>query len=168
MPFGQFISAGSKRLAGAAAFLAVLAVVRPSSAAYSCTATANDIVFGSYSVFNSIDVDSTADITVDCSGSDNIKVSATAEISAGSSGSFNPRTMLNGASALNYNIYTKSNHNQIWGDGSGGSVTQTISCSLKGPPTTCSTPKTLYGRIPIGQSVPAGSYTDMLIVTITF
>lgn len=165
---GLSISAARSRLIGIAAFTALLAFVAPARAAYSCTVTVNDLAFGLYSVLNSIDTDSTADITVDCSGSDNTKINATTEISAGSSGSFNPRTMLNGASALNYNIYTKSNHNQIWGDGSGGSVTQTISCSLKGPPTTCSTPKTLYGRIPIGQSVPAGSYTDMLIVTITF
>lgn len=126
------------------------------------------MAFGAYSAINSVDVDSNADITVNCSGNDNILIRAVTEISTGSSGSFNPRTMQNGVSTLNYNIYVNANYNRIWGDGTGGTRTRRIRCNLRGPPTTCTGSRTMYGRIPAGQNVPAGNYADTLIVTITY
>lgn len=169
MASGLSMFAVRQRTGAATAFAATLAIGASAHAAHNCTVTANDLAFGLYSTLNSTNVDSTADITVDCSGSDNVRVRATTDISTGSSGTYSTRTMLSGANTLNYNIYKNSGHTNIWGDGTGASANSPkIRCNLRGPPTTCTNSRTMYGRIPVSQVVPAGSYADTLIVTITY
>lgn len=163
-----FMCVAKRWLIAGAVCCAILGFEHPAEAAHSCTVAADDLIFGNYSALNSANVDTIGTITVDCSGSDNISVNAVVDVSAGSSGTFNPRTMLSGASTLDYNVYVNAGHSTIWGDGTGGSVTRNIRCNLRGPPTTCTGTRTMYGRIPIGQNVSAGGYVDTLIVTITY
>jgi spore coat protein U-like protein len=72
------------------------------------------------------------------------------------------RRLQNGASAnyLNYNLYQNSGKTTIWGNSTSTGVTVT------GTGTEEST--SVYGEIPAGQSVPAGSYTDNVIATVTY
>lgn len=138
---------------------------------YTCTVTATDVAFGSYSTFNSIDVDSTGIITVSCDwiNGGNETVEPMVSISAGSSGTFFPRKMTSGGSYLEYNLYQKSNHTRVWGDGAGGSLTQsTKKCQLKPSKPNCVETLDIYGHIPADQSVAAGNYSDVLFVTIDF
>lgn len=150
--------------------LILLFVSTPAQAVYTCSVVATDIAFGAYSIFGSVDVDSIGSITVDCSrvsGSDTFRVDVA--IGTGSSGTFSPRNMASGGSTLGYNVYKRSNHTRIWGDGTGGTSTKlTKKCRLKPSKPTCSKTLTVYGRIPFGQNVAAGSYADTLVVTITF
>lgn len=82
-------------------------------------------------------------------------------LSAGSSGSFALRTMRFGATTLGYNVFADAARTQILGDGTGGSVTIDATSSRKQT-------VPLHGRIFAGQLVPAGDYTDTLVVTILF
>lgn len=148
--------------------MSVTCICGMAHAAYSCTVSVSGMAFGIYSPVNVSDTDSTSDVTVACDGDSNVSVQAEVELSTGASGVYDPRTMLNGGNPLSYNIYTKSNRSSIWGDGSGGSESNSIKCSLKGPPTSCSSSSTLYGRIPAGQTVPSGGYADTIIVTIVY
>jgi spore coat protein U-like protein len=61
---------------------------------------------------------------------------------------------------LNYNLYQDSNATLIWGNTSGTGVV--INDTGTG------VTKSVYGKIPLGQNVPAGSYLDTVVATITF
>jgi spore coat protein U-like protein len=69
--------------------------------------------------------------------------------------------MRSGANTLTYNIYTSASRSIVWGDGTGGSHTQT---AYKNSTTTLN----LFGQIPAGQDVPKGIYIDNLIATVNF
>ena len=62
--------------------------------------------------------------------------------------------------ALNYGLYRDSARSQSFGQGSNAKVV-----TLTGPG---SGSVSLYGRIPGGQIVPAGTYTDTVVVTLSF
>ena len=70
-----------------------------------------------------------------------------------------------GANMLDYNIYTTPGFTSVWGDGSGGTLTQSFNGSLL---SLGSTTFTGYGRVPAGQYVVPGGYNDTLTVTVTF
>jgi spore coat protein U-like protein len=71
----------------------------------------------------------------------------------------NDRTMTNGSDTLNYEIYSDPGYTAAWGSsfGTGESYTSTSNA-----PST----KTLYSRIPAMQAVPAGTYTDTVMLTL--
>ena len=47
-------------------------------------------------------------------------------LSTGGSGSYATRKMSNGTDTLSYNLYTDAGHTIIWGDGSGGTSTNSF------------------------------------------
>ena len=87
----------------------------------------------------------------------------TAKLSTGF-GTYSTRLMRSGANQMQYNLYKDAAYAQIWGNGTGGTVTlvNTNSGSGVGPT------HTIYGRIPAGQDLPVGVYTDTIVITITF
>jgi spore coat protein U-like protein len=88
----------------------------------------------------------------------------TLSLSAGSATAPSGRYLGMSGSRLNYNIYADPGFATIWGDGSGGSVTQTFNSVLSLGAITF----TGYGRIPAGQYVAAGSYADIITVTVSY
>jgi len=129
-------------------------------AAGSCTISTTSVNFGSYNVFTGSATDSTGTVTVDCNGgAHNIVVT----LSKGASASYNPRTMLKGAEALSYNLFSDAARTSIWGDGSGGTFTYTNPNPPNGPFNL-----TVYGRVPAGQDVSAGVYSDTVSAVINF
>lgn len=84
------------------------------------------------------------------------------EISAGSSGSYATRRMKSGNAGLDYNLYTSPTRTTVWGDGRNGTG------SVKVHRRDGTVSLTVYGRIPAGQNVRAGTYADTLIVSIDF
>lgn len=79
-----------------------------------------------------------------------------------SGGIFNPRKMqASGSGAtLNYNLYRNSTHTEIWGDGTGGTFIQS------GMGSDATQQFNIFGLIPGTQNIPAGSYSDIVTVTI--
>lgn len=88
-------------------------------------------------------------------------------LGAGGSNSYTQRQMSQGASKLNYNLYTSSARNTIWGDGSGSTATvpDTYLVAL-GAAT--NRDFTVFGQIPMLQNVKAGPYADNLVITIIY
>ena len=120
--------------------------------------------FGTYDVFAPAPLDSTGTIGFQCNpgtGNGNVEVS----LSAGSSGSFVSRAMRSGSDTLSYNLFLDPAKTQIWGDGTGGS--STFTASLAGGGWT-SVAATIYGRVPPGQNVAAGTYLDTITVTMNW
>lgn len=140
------------------AFLALF----PSGAvgAVTCTVSTVPVAFGSYVPSLGTPTDGVGTININC---DKAPASNPISISAGRSGSFTSRTMSNGKSNLSYNLYTSAARTQVWGDGTGGSAK--VSYGGGGAKTFAIT---VYGRITALQNVTAGSYSDSLLVTISF
>lgn len=145
---------------GAAACLLLLA--RPSDAA--CKVTATGVNFGAYDVFVTAPSDSAGTVTVSCDQNPPIDITVAIGPSA-SSGAFLPRSMRSASAPdrLNYNLFTNASRNVVWGDGTAGTSTVMLFNVNRNR----SQAATIYGRIPPGQNVSVGSYSDTLTVTIT-
>lgn len=145
----------------AAAMAAVLIVGTPADA---CTISATGVMFGAYDPRASGPDDGTGAIDIACHPSDQ---SVNIALSTGSSGSFSARRMSSSAAQLDYNLYTGTSRTIVWGDGSGGTSTVTLTNgNVSGGRRRFSAD--IFGRIPALQNVPAGSYVDTIVVTVTF
>ncbi len=152
-------------------FLAIVIFVFVPDARAACTVSTTPVNFGSFDMFSPVPFDSTGSITIDCSippPPPNPPVDVRITIGQSSnSGNFIPRSMKNLArpELLNYNLYTNSSRTSVWGDGTGGTSVITLNkVNRNAPPRVMA----VYGRIPTGQDVSAGSYSDTLVVTITW
>ncbi|MBI5663941.1 MAG: spore coat protein U domain-containing protein [Nitrospirae bacterium] len=136
----------------------------PDTVIAACTVSTTPVTFGSYNVFSTGPLDATGTVTVNC----NEAPPPTVTISIGqstNSGGFDPRAMklAAGSELLSYNLYTDSNRTYIWGDGSGNTSTVRKKVFKSTPMAT-----TVYGRVPPIQNVSAGSYNEVLTVTIVW
>jgi len=130
-------------------------------AAGMCTISATAVTFGNYNVFNAAAVDSTGTVTYRCSGgASNIAIT----LSKGTSATYSPRRMSRSGELLNYNLYTDAARSTVWGDGTAGTVVYSFAI----PPNNSNVNVTVFGRIPAGQDVSAGSYSDTITATINF
>ena len=125
-----------------------------------CTISTTPVSYGSYNVFSATPLDSTGTVTYRCGNEKNITIT----LNKGGAATFDPRQMLNGSEALNYNLYQDAARTTIWGDGTGG--TQVYSDA--NPPNNQNVTVNIFGRIPAGQDVTAGSYTNTITATINF
>jgi spore coat protein U-like protein len=142
--------------AAVGAVLLGLSLAGAARAATSCSIDATGAVaFGPYDWTAVAPTDSTGTITYTCDGP------ALVVLSQGSSGTYTARTMISGANQLTYNLYTDAARSQIWGDFSGGTTLRLVAAGTR-------VPITVYGRLPAGQNVPSGSYSDTLMVTFFF
>jgi len=149
------------RFASVLVFLLLL--LRVESHAFNCSVATTPLTFGDYDVFSHGPLDSTGTIRVDCNNPPSKPLSVVISVSKGGNESFNPRQMRGGGDRINYFIHTDSTRGRILGDGTGGSVTLENIVSNSAPWTT-----TVYGRIPPGQDVGVGVYSDALTVNITW
>ena len=145
----------------------------PSFAAYSCSvASAGSINFLSYTSMVALTASST--ITLTCThlsgGAENIVWTMT--LSNGSSGTClgaTGRTMQRQsapAAAVGYNIFQNSTPVE-WGNTGCGTYPGGTMRVTNGQPV-ASTSQTLRGVMPAAQFVPAGSYAETLLLTVTF
>jgi spore coat protein U-like protein len=72
--------------------------------------------------------------------------------------------MISGAEQLSYNLYLDADHRKVWGDGSSG----TDYYFNSSPPNNTRVTVPAYGRLFGLQDVMAGTYTDILQITILF
>ena len=149
------------------AALVALATLQPQEAfAAVCNnvrVSATNVAFGNYNPGSVSDDTATGTIVVRCQGSPfNTLPAFTINLSTGGSATYTPRRMLLGLSQLLYNLYTTAGYTTIWGNGTGS----TGNISSSGGANTMNF--TVYGRIPTGQFVTAGNYTDTITVTVTY
>jgi spore coat protein U-like protein len=136
--------------------------VAPNSAA-ACTITATAVSFGGYDPRAAGADDGIGSIALQCAPSVSAPVVA---LGAGSSGAIAARTMRNGPTLLGYNIYSDAARTILWGNGASGSAITLTGGTVSGGQRNFS--HAIYGRIPAGQNVRAGSYGDTLVITVTF
>jgi spore coat protein U-like protein len=131
------------------------------ASAQSCTISATSVNFGNYNVFNGTALDSTGTVTYRCNAAAaNISIGLT----KGASSTYNPRLMSKGAEVLGYNLYRDAARSTIWGDGTSGTATY----FRANPPNNSNVNLTVYGRVPAGQDVSAGSFSDTVTAVINF
>ncbi|HTR57095.1 MAG TPA: spore coat protein U domain-containing protein [Casimicrobiaceae bacterium] len=147
-------------------------IMAATAQAVTCSISTGGLPFIAYSVYAATADTGNATISVTCNyqASDHgtVTVNYTVSLSTGSSNSFVNRTMKIGANSLQYNIYTTNTYNVVWGNGTGGSSTQTGSMSLSNGHKSQTNPLTAYGRIPALQDVSVGNYSDNITVTVTY
>jgi spore coat protein U-like protein len=149
-----------KRLViGAVALVLGLAAAAPAQAA--CTISTTAVTFGPYNVFAATPLDSTGTVTYRCTP---IGLLIRISLDRGGAPTFNPRRMLKGSEALNYNLYRDAARTTIWGDGTGGTQIHIVLITPPARPVTVP----IYGRIPAGQDVTAGPYSNTITATIQF
>jgi spore coat protein U-like protein len=126
-----------------------------------CSVSVTPVAFGTYDGLKPSDVRTTGTLTYNCSLSEPITIT----LNRGGGPLFDPRSMKQGPSELDYNLYLDAAATTIWGDGTGGSQ---VYRDLAPPPdTNVSVP--IYGRIPAGQrGARVGLYDDKLMVKATY
>jgi spore coat protein U-like protein len=134
-------------------WLVALAFALTAQQVHACTLNVTGVNFGSYDVFNNSALDSTGNIDVNCPSGVGYSMALTE-----GGGTHTQRVMNSGAHRLNYNLYTAANRAVVWA----GTVT------VNGTGIGVSVNHAVYGRIPALQNVHAGSYSDIIIVELTF
>jgi spore coat protein U-like protein len=133
-----------------------------------CSATASGAVFGGYTFSNTAPTYVVGNVQVSCSltGILSQLVSYDISLSTGTSTSYAPRKMVNGANWLIYNLYKDASKSVIWGNGISG--TSIVSDRYLVELLTTVRNYAIYGQIPAGQNVPAGIYSDTIVVTVNY
>ena len=148
---------------------AIALVASPTSFALlqSCSVSASAVSFGPYDPSSSQAKTATGTVTVSCSVTlVGLFASWTLSLSPGSSATYTNRSLVNGASTLQYNLYTTPSYSTVWGNGSGATgVVSDNALLIVGNNTNT---YTVYGRIPPLQDVRKGNYSDSIVVTINY
>ena len=131
------------------------------------TVSTSGVAFGSFNPLPGLSANTTGTISVTCTGLLFSTASYTIAITSGL-GTFAARKMVSGPDQLTYNLYRDSAFTQVWGDGSGS--TFTVSDTVTIPVTlSITTNYVVYSRIASGQNAAkAHTYTDSLVVTVTY
>lgn len=117
-----------------------------------CTIAAGNLTFTSAGIISQ-NIDNSANLTVECTKGSGYQIAL--------SGTPGSRKMTSGTNTVSYDLYQDSDHSVAWGttqgtntkDGTADGTSQTV---------------TVYGRVPSGQNVAAGTYTDTVTATIWY
>ena len=158
--------------AGRRAIVVAVALAAAAQAAHaaSCTATPSGLAFGPYDPSSALPTDTNGTITVSCSAAVVSITTYTLALSAGASGTVGQRTLTSGRSSLAYQLYSDAARSVVWGDGTGGSTTVSgsVTVVLSGAIGSGSQVQTVYARIPAGQMATPASYSDSVLLTVTY
>lgn len=128
-----------------------------------CSVTVAPLAFGEYDPVGAHEgaaspLDSTSTASVTC-----IKgTSATISLDYGMNAVSSQRRLRSGANHLHYGLYQDSARTLPWG--TAGSAAVNAGTAASNAPRSF----TVYGRIPGGQDVPAGSYADTVTLTVNY
>lgn len=132
--------------------LAVSAIVTAT-----CSVQSAALPFG---VYNSAAVQQSAQVGVNCSSGTSYTVSLDAGAAPGAS-TANRKLVGDSNTTLNYALYQDPAHSKNWGNASGSdTLTNVGNGSQQNLP--------VYGYIPSGQNVKAGSYNDVVGITLSY
>lgn len=123
-----------------------------------CAVMATGVSFGGYDSYASLNATGGVNVTCDPGVPFTIRIDA----GSNSGGSFTPRKarLAGNTDTLNYNLFRDSPHSEIWGDGTDSTFIRT------GAGTGTEEKLIVYGRLPGGQKVASGLYSDTLTVTV--
>jgi spore coat protein U-like protein len=126
-----------------------------------CTVSSSSVEFGDVDTTSGANVDKEGGLSIACTNG--TTWAASAGLGNGTGATFAIRKMTVGSNRLNYTLYTDSARGTVWGDGTGSTA------KITGTGTGGTQSVVVYGRVFSGQtSVPAGSYGDLVSVTVTY
>ena len=136
-----------------------------SSIANNCTISTPALAFGAYDpiVANAaVDLAAQVAFSITCTNgaSTTIDLGQGANAAGGSTPQVPLRQMINGGNKMSYYLYTDAPHTTVWG--AAGATRAYTGTGAADASVIC------YGKIPSGQSLPAGAYTDTVVATINF
>ncbi len=157
-----FLAASSATYAGTATSnLSVTADVTAN-----CTITTAPVAFGNYdpvsaNATNPLDANGTITVTCTTGSAATITLGQGSNAATGSSDAAPLRQMKDtGTDVLAYSLYQDSGLTTVWGNTSVTGVADTGNGTAQNV--------TVYGSVAAGQNVPAGSYSDTVVATVTF
>ncbi len=123
-----------------------------------CSVTATTLDFGATGILQSV-VDGNNTLFVTCSATTPYSIS----LSGGLSGATNPtqRRMSKGAETVTYGLYRDSMRTLPWGDTIGSNTVAGVGTGLVQN-------YTVYGRVPPQATPSPGTYSDTVVVTVTY
>lgn len=133
-----------------------------------CSISATALAFGQYVPSRNEASDLTATVVVTCftSGEEPVPVEGSIALAAG--GTAGQRELSDGSKRLRYQLFVDPARTIPWGDGSGGSQTQSFSGMASGV-TPFRASVTVYGRLLARQAAaPVGSYTDQITAVLNY
>jgi spore coat protein U-like protein len=136
------------------------------SVADNCVLSTSAVAFGAYdpvSANASTDLDGTGSVSVTCTSgaSATIKLGQGNNADTGSTDSAPARRLADaGTNYLSYQLYSDSGRTTVWGNDAGTGVSHTG--------TGTAATLTVFGAITKAQNVPTGSYSDMVVATVSF
>jgi spore coat protein U-like protein len=142
-----------RRIVIVAALIAVLGPIP----ALACTVEVASLAFGNIDPLDGFDTDSVTTLTVSCP----VDTQYSASVSAGS-GTFADRHMGDGIHTLNYQLFTEASRSLVWGDGSAGTNV------IQGTAGSTGASHSIYGHVPAQPYAVPATYSDTLLVTITY
>lgn len=124
-----------------------------------CTVQGSAIPFGNY---NAASIQQNANIGVTCSSGTSYTISLDAGTGSGANTSTRKLANADGSGAtLSYALYQDSGRTKTWGNSNGSDTLSGV-----GNGNTQSIP--VYGYIPAGQASKAGSYSDVVAITLSY
>ncbi len=131
-----------------------------------CSMSVTNVIYGAYTPASFAPLDGMGNIAVSCDGTQGQLIAYTIVLNGGNSGGYLARKMGYDGYAINYNNYLDAARTKIWGDGNAGSLT--LSDNYNAISGMNVRNYAIYGRIPGNQAIPAGEYSDSIIVTLTY
>jgi spore coat protein U-like protein len=155
-PFGSYTDTLSAQLKQGGGVMRSGSLSISGSVSPICSVSAGSLGFGSYT--SAAAALATATVSVNCSNGGSYAVGL------GSGSNFSTTRRMAGPSGqfLGYELYSDSGRSVFWGDGT------TLGNRVSGTGSGVSQNLTVYGRIPAGQNITPGSYTDTVVVTVEY
>jgi spore coat protein U-like protein len=147
--------------AHASAQSATSGFVVATAVATNCSITTTPVAFGTYDPVAAnvtAPLDGTGTVVVTCTRGAGTRI----DLGLGAAASGTTRRMAGAGEFLTYELYQNTGRTTVWGAGAAAGLTITQAPS-KAPRTF-----TVFGRVPAGQDVSAGSYSDTVVATINF
>ena len=137
--------------------ITVLLTLSSASFAQTCSVSMGNMVFGSINTLAGGAVDTTATMTIICSGGQAQGQRLCISLGAGSASDATSRKMTSGANSARYDLYSNSSRTTLWGSWETGYDSAGLQLDVTRGSTTN---VTVYGRfLAAQQTVPGGSYT---------
>jgi spore coat protein U-like protein len=143
--------------------------ITASVAAKCSVSSTTAVAFGAYdpvvtNAATGVDLDGTGSVGIKCTPGNGTSIS----MDSGANASGNQRRMQGPAGSssafLNYSLFSDAARTTAWGNGSNGASSLAITASTNASERTF----TVHGRVPKGQDVNVGNFSDTVQVTVNF
>lgn len=126
-----------------------------------CQITANDLDFGDYNPVAAANVDAATTISLTCTNGTAYNVGLNLGAGVGASTATRYMSDAGAAHTLGYTLYQNAGRTTLWGSSIGSNT-------RAGTGTGSAATIDVFGRIAMNQTVPSGSYSDTITVTVTW